>query len=797
MTRYLTASPQGIQQLKANIAQKALNQKEIASHLSIHRSVISRLLKGESIQQDKFISICKFLGFEHWYPLCTLVDDGSEDVQQIINKIRHAIQNEEHRLVRVLDMRKPLLLEDIYVEVNVWDDFSQNYIMREQDQENSSEQLSSITKIKGLDAIVKYKRLLVLGELGAGKTTFLRYIAELCRSDGIEKEKKANIIPLMVVLRDYASRRKKCEGLSLFNYLANDLARYSISSQEFETLFVEGKIILLLDGLDEVTEQISVDISEEIIDLTKTYPKNKIVVSCRNAAAPFKLESFTEVQISEFDQKQVKEFIEKWFNSYQQLYEGSKERFKVAKEKLIRQLEAQSASTDRTITDYLRPIKEFTQTPLLLTLLCLVVTRTGEIPSGRLQLYKKSVDVFLSEWDIERGIKRTELKDFNKEQILTLLSDIALKKHQETETIISYLEIENILHQKNQSIEPFALISFLKSHYGLLIDAGFERYAFYHKTFQEYFVALGIVQMENTLKNINYDHIVNPFWREVLTLVIEFLVVYRREDLLQTLFTKINNCIAKIIENNPILDEFIQYVYDKVNEAEIQDEKEKSSLRVYLLDPDYQYDSSRTLLMELDQKIGNKLVASSFISRLFYEENSKEEKALKHFLNAFEVVRNISEIDNADNADHLLQIIYEYAKSKDYCLENKNYTFKVKDEKIKERLDEIYSNNNLSLGEKAKKCREVCLEYLALKKDPKLDNSKLWEAGKNHSLYGQLYHATLLLAKFLTIIDQSSLSRTKHLYENARNYVIVPSNKSEHRLDFADDLYVLAESPIV
>lgn len=543
--------------------------------------------------------------------------------------------------------------------------------------------------------------------------------------------------------------------------------------------------MFLLDGLDEVTDQENLDVCGEIIELLDEYPQNRFVIACRNAAEPFKFESFTEVQMSDFDGNQVRQFIENWFNVYLELYESNQQQIREAKEKLIRQLDAQSVSQNRIITDYLRPIKDFTQTPLLLTMLCLVVTVKGEIPSGRLELYKKSVDIFLSEWDTERGIKRTNLAGFNRKQILTLLSDIALKTQQKQETIFSQYEIEESIKKQNDLVEPLAVISFIQSHYGILVNSGFDHYSFFHKTFQEYFAALGIIELDNPLNHIDDKYIGDAFWREVLILVFEFLLIDNidnGENFSNEFISKILTYISSILKNNPQLNQFIKQVYDTVDKLEIEDEKTKTSLRVFLSDPDYSFDSSRTLLMELDKSIGNKLVASSFISRLFCDKNDHSTDYLQLFLRGFKIASNIPDIDNADNADHALQLTYEYVKSQNYVIKYQNYILNTRKKEIQYKLENIYGNSNSDVGRQAKECRELCLKHLKLDQNLGLNISNFLKDNNDDPSYKYLYNATLLLIKFLKILDQSSFSQIQQRYKDTKNYLITPSIELEKSL---------------
>ena len=54
-------------------------------------------------------------------------------------------------------------------------------------------------------------------------------------------------------------------------------------------------------------------------------------------------------------------------------------------------------------------VKELTQNPLLLNLLCIVFEETKKIPSKKSDLYREAIDCLLQKWDESKDIKRDQI----------------------------------------------------------------------------------------------------------------------------------------------------------------------------------------------------------------------------------------------------------------------------------------------------------------------------------------------------------------------------------------------------
>lgn len=156
--------------------------------------------------------------------------------------------------MRVLDMTQPIGLDDIYTKVNILEKITKfEWSSIEELIANAKyEKLNRISlaevrseRVPGLEAVKKHSKLMILGKPGAGKTTFLKHVALQCINGNFENTR----IPLFVTLKDFAEADNQP---NLLEYLTQTFTDVFKDSQITEQLIEQGRLLVLLDGLDEV-----------------------------------------------------------------------------------------------------------------------------------------------------------------------------------------------------------------------------------------------------------------------------------------------------------------------------------------------------------------------------------------------------------------------------------------------------------------------------------------------------------------------------------------------------------------
>jgi predicted NACHT family NTPase len=118
------------------------------------------------------------------------------------------------------------------------------------------ERLSLAYDFKISQIVEKEKHLIIYGEAGSGKTSTLKWLSVVYARKYLSEEK--GIIPIYVVLDSYVKG-------SFYNYLKVRVTKKGISEKAFKKL-LEGRALLLLDGLDLLTPSENFSPFDEISD---------------------------------------------------------------------------------------------------------------------------------------------------------------------------------------------------------------------------------------------------------------------------------------------------------------------------------------------------------------------------------------------------------------------------------------------------------------------------------------------------------------------------------------------------
>ena len=392
-----------------------------------------------------------------------------------------------------------------------------------------------------MDAVEEFKRLMVWGKPGAGKTTFMKYLAISCLGGKFHSE----LVPIFVELRFYAAIESKP---TLQEYIWGEFQRQDVEGNVVERLLKEGRALILLDGLDEVKKEDDRRVKQDIEQFARYWLKNRFAITCRIAAREYQFEKFTEVEVADFDDGQIETFVNNWF----------RERDESKAERMLERLKGN------------QPVKELAKSPLLLTLLCLVFGERNDFPPKRSELYKEGLEVLMKKWDAKRNIEREviykHLSPQNKED---MLGQIAFNTFVNGEYFFRQEDLQRqikdyICNLPEASADPDALrldsevvLKAIEHHHGLLVERARNIYSFSHLTFQEYFAAKAIErgqQLEILVQNIS-----NPRWKEVFYLTAEML--WRSDDFLQLMKGHIDGMLA----HEEKLQAFLEWTIEKAS----------------------------------------------------------------------------------------------------------------------------------------------------------------------------------------------------------------------------------------
>lgn len=415
--------------------------------------------------------------------------------------------------LRIFGMSNSISLESIYTKVQLLNaeqlkSFETIDALEKQYRQTKKRKFPEIRKpisYTSVEISNTEQYLLILGDPGAGKTTFLKKI--WLESIKGKRGKYDHIcIPVYIELKHFDVNISSLDELILneFNFCGLPCAESIV-----KTCLNAGKFLILLDGLDEVQSSKLENVLKCINNAVRDYYDNRFIVSCRTAAYNNYLNNFRNVKISNFGDVEIEQFIDNWFQSDLDKKASTGDQFW----ELLR-------SPENSAT------KELAQTPLLLTFLCLVYDRSQKLPDNRSTLYKKALDILLEEWESEKRVKRDKIyKGFHSDLEKILLSKIAYDalvddklffSEQSILTNISEFLSKNLNAPSN--LNSKTVLRAIEIQQGLLVERAEDVYSFSHLTLQEYLVAQYISE-RNIIKNIVSEYFLEVRWHQVFTLL--------------------------------------------------------------------------------------------------------------------------------------------------------------------------------------------------------------------------------------------------------------------------------------
>ncbi len=405
-----------------------------------------------------------------------------------------------------LDKDEDLTLEKVYVGLTTTTVKEVDRAKRATRDDEAKRRLSA------QDAVARARRVVLLGDPGAGKSTFVRQLAGhqaealLGRADpppGIDADLLPVLLTLLELTPDLAvpgldarsgDRRRTALAERVCAHAVDSLKHLNaeVFADGLRAAFVDGRVLLVLDGLDEVPVSSRERIREAVAAVLGTYHFERIIVTCRirSYEGAARLNGFDHHTLAPFDEDQIEAFARGWYRAQQDLKRVTPEEAVPKADDLAR-----AATSDQ--------LRELAQNPMLMTTMAIIHQRNVGLPRERVLLYKEAVHVLLIRWQKERfgaSLGRSEaLAGFlnSNEQVLSALRRLAYETHRLEATgeaaglpwMKAIALLGDHLHGNLNLAQEF--LDYVDQRAGLLIGRGGEKktdvvYSFPHRTFQEY-----------------------------------------------------------------------------------------------------------------------------------------------------------------------------------------------------------------------------------------------------------------------------------------------------------------------
>jgi formylglycine-generating enzyme required for sulfatase activity len=420
-----------------------------------------------------------------------------------------------------------------------------------------------------LDTVNRTRCLVILGDPGSGKTTFLNHVTWCLAGarlnpgksvylDGLSAPQQNRqpavnwshdaLLPVRVELREFAqaipAKTRRGTSKLLMNYIVQRLKEQNFDSfaDEVRKALRTGQAMVMLDGLDEIIDLEKRQIvCSAVSEFAYAHPKARFIVTCRVLSYTdpgWQLDGFPSVTLAPLSETSIKLFISKWYNA-------SERRMYIPAE--VAKAKAQQLS------EAAENLRDLAKNPMLLTVMCVIHTYRGMLPRERARLYEDCVQLLLLEWEQARQVGMggwqqgiVEELGTRKERLMSGLCEVAFKVHSDendspSASNIAEGDVLRVLQKylDNDWNKAKRFCEYVEKRAGLLIGKGQDKggeamYAFPHRGFQEFLAARYLVLDRDFPRTAARLAAEGDVWREVLLLAIGHLV-YNQEDVYRPL----------------------------------------------------------------------------------------------------------------------------------------------------------------------------------------------------------------------------------------------------------------------
>lgn len=318
-------------------------------------------------------------------------------------------------------------------------------------------------------------KIIVTGTGGSGKSVMMKHFF-------LNILETTHYVPVLIELRGLNEYDEKGINLEEYIYEVMGTLKFKIERKYFEYSLETGCYVILLDGFDEVKNEISNSVTNQIVAMSKKYPENHYILSSRPLEEFMGWNQFEELHAMPLSKEQALSLINKI--EYDQ----------IIKDKFYKELD-----------EYLyEKYETFASNPLLLTIMLLTFESRASIPDKLNDFFEQAFTTLFHTHDATKGgYKRDIRSKLGYEDFKAVFSYFCFKSFFNSDYKFSEnkaLEYIGAAKQKRIIDTYFNSMNYLKdltNSVCMLIHEGLE-FRFSHRSFQEYFAALYTVQLSDS-----------------------------------------------------------------------------------------------------------------------------------------------------------------------------------------------------------------------------------------------------------------------------------------------------------
>ncbi|MFD6431654.1 NACHT domain-containing protein [Streptomyces venezuelae] len=375
--------------------------------------------------------------------------------------------------------------------------------------------------------LAQHDHVLLRGVAGSGKTTLVQWLA-VTAADLTYRHGLTHLmgrVPFVLPMRRIVRPGTELPVPEQFLTSVGCLVTGEQPAGWVERVLRAGRGVLLVDGIDEISEERRKDAKRWLRDLTRTFPGNLWLVTTRPSAVPERwldTTDFAELTLSPMTYDDVATFVRRWHRAA-----GVDESVGTA---LLRSVRG-APELDRLATN-----------PLMCGMLCaLHRDRRGFLPQDRKSVYRAALTMLVERRDVEREVAPGSAfggrLPFDTQ--IQLLQKLAWWLIRNSRAEMDRTDAVRILGDAAPSVNIDGsgadVYRWLLLRSGLLREPADGRVDFLHRTFQDYLGARLAVQ------EMDFDLLVNQAgrteWEDVILLAVAHARPKEAERMLRRLVT--------------------------------------------------------------------------------------------------------------------------------------------------------------------------------------------------------------------------------------------------------------------